>query len=404
MKINSQRFLRTLVELSQFGAVPEGGVSRLCLAPEEVNAKKYVFNLMKEAGLKARFDQVANVIGILDNDSNSIVCAGSHVDSVMNGGRLDGNYGVLGAIEAVRTMKESNLKLKHSLMIVSFTNEEGIRFPPMTGSKFMVGEMTLEEIYTMRDSSGASFKDLIKASGLETSSSIQNTKSFNSFVELHIEQGPILEYEKKKIGLVQSIVGIMQFNVTIEGSSDHAGTTPMSMRKDALIASSLFILRIKDLANEVGGGAVGTVGKLDVLPGAPNVIPGKVNFTVDFRHSSADTLHSCKQKIESIADSISKETGMRISISPRAYLAPASMSTRIMDTIEKSIGDLNLSYKKMHSGAGHDTMTMRKITETGMIFVPSRGGKSHSALEATDPEDLVNGANVLLNTLVRLAT
>jgi hydantoinase/carbamoylase family amidase len=406
-QINARRLLTTLDELSQFGSTPEGGVSRVCLTFEEVQARKYIFDLMNQSGLKASLDPIGNVIGSLGGgNSSGVVVSGSHIDSVINGGKLDGSYGVVAAIEAARTIRENNLKLSHPLMIICFTDEEGVRFPPWLGSKFIAGLIELDEVYKIRDAAGHSFGDLLSSSGLSIDSKnvirASNTK-FDSFVELHIEQGPILEHEHKNIGLVESIVGILQLNVMVVGSSDHAGTTPMSLRKDALIAASSFVLKVRDLANEFGAGTVGTVGKMDVSPGAPNVIPGSASFTIDFRSNSDVLLQSAKMKIERIAEDIAKEMGVRISVSPRAYSAPVDMSDRVKRTIETSIEEIGLSYKKMVSGAGHDTMVMRRVTDTGMIFVPSRDGKSHSALEKTDPDDLVNGANVLLNSLIKLA-
>lgn len=404
LRVNGDRLLRTIDELGQIGRTNSGGLSRLSLSPGDIEARKYIIELMEKSGLEVRVDPVANVIGLLNSGSKSRpVASGSHVDTVINGGRLDGAYGTLGAIEALRAAKEQGLKLTHSLAAICFTNEEGVRFPAVIGSKYIAGLMELEEAYSMRDREGKTYKEALNASGLlPRGAGFRGRDSLSAFVELHIEQGPILEHERVNIGLVESIVGVTQYDVSIQGSADHAGTTPMNLRKDALMGMSEIILEINRLALDTLG-SVGTVGSVTASPNAPNVVAGEVKATIDFRHSSDFVLEETKKKINDFANLISKKSGLTVSVQSRIHLHPAIMSSRVVAAIEASIVGLGLGYERMQSGAGHDAMIMNRITETGMIFVPSRAGKSHSPLEATDPQDLINGANVLLNTLTRLA-
>ncbi len=405
MKLDSNRLLRSIDELSEIGGTSEGGITRLALSSGEIEAKMYIVNLMKKSGLETHVDPVGNVTGYLRHGSR-VVASGSHVDTVINGGRLDGSYGVLAAIEALRAIKENNVPLSHSLAAVSFTNEEGVRFPAMTGSKYIAGVLPMEDAYQLRDWQGMTFGQALRQSKLpiENDLPIQfRNDSLESFVELHIEQGPILEQKGFDIGVVENIVGIVQYEVTFQGSADHAGTTPMNMRSDALLAASRVVSDANKLAKEIGGGAVATVGRIEISPNVPNVVPGNAVITVEFRHKSAETVDQAKRTIAELVQMASDETGVKNSMRKRTEMRPTDMSPRIIGAIEGCVGALGLHSLRMQSGAGHDTMMMRKLGETGMIFVPSKAGKSHNPLEASNPEDLINGATVLAETLLRLA-
>ena len=276
----------------------------------------------------------------------------------------------------------------------------------MTGSKYFSKVIDLEEAYAFMDLQGTTFKDAILNSRLplEDESVIGRGKTaIDAFVELHVEQGPILEKKEKQIGVVESIVGNLKYDVSFEGAADHAGTTPMNLRKDALLAASKLVQGVNALARKIKD-SVGTVGFLDVSPNAPNVVPRKVRLIVDFRHHSDKTLEIVRKDIEKLFLRTCKTTNVDSSLKVRSYLKPASMIDRIKEAIEASSRELGLRCMRLRSGAGHDSMILSRIVDTGMIFVPSKAGKSHSTLEQTDPEDLVNGANVLANTLVFLAS
>ena len=403
LNINSDRLLGSIDELGEIGSTEEGGVTRLALSKEEVEAKLFVLDLMKRSGLETHLDLVGNVIGILRR-GQKVVASGSHVDTVINGGKLDGAYGVLAAIEALRTIRESDIPLSHSLVALAFTNEEGVRFPAFTGSKYFAGLLSIDDAYSLSDGKGKTFKDAL----LESKLSLENIQfagsSVDSFVELHIEQGLVLERKSANIGIVENIVGEVQYDIVFEGSADHAGTTPMNMRSDALLAASRFAIDVNELATEIDSEAVATVGCFQVITGAPNVIPGRVMITVDFRHKSDQIIELAKKMIsELVQQNVEHKTRIRASLHQRTDVPPIKMNSRIMETIESCVGDLGFRSCRLQSGAGHDAMLMGKIADSGMIFVPSKDGKSHSPLEKTSPSDLVDGATALSNTLATLA-
>ncbi len=406
LKVNSSRLLSSIAELGEIGATEDGGVTRLCLSSDEIEAKKYVLNLMKQTGLQTYVDSVANVVGVLASGSSlKTVMSGSHVDTVINGGRYDGSYGVLAAIEAIRRIKEAGVELNRPLAAVCFTNEEGVRFPSMIGSKYMSGALQVQEANAMKDREGVTFQQALSDSlNLEANENLRPTEEgwpIKAYVELHIEQGPVLDGAGIKIGVVDSIVGILQYDVSVHGSADHAGTVPMNARKDALIAGAEIISKVNKLAHE--NGLLGTVGFLDISPNVPNVVPAEVALTVDFRQNSTEILESVKEKFLDFISHLGNRFNVQLVVRPRTYLAPTRMSPRIISTVESAADKLGLTWRMMQSGAGHDAMNIAKIAETGMIFVPSKDGKSHCPNEATDAEDIINGANVLTNALEGLA-
>ena len=403
--VNGSRLLRTFDELGQIGATSHGGVTRLSLSDDEVEAKTYIIELMRRAGLEVHVDPVANVIGVLNGTLNTeLVACGSHVDTVIDGGRYDGSYGVLASIEALRSIKESEIKLSHPLAAIAFTNEEGVRFPTMVGSRYAARLVTLRDVRALRGSDGVTFEEALIKSKLELESDSFLAKyKPGTYVELHIEQGPILENERKQIGVVENIVGTMQVELVIHGSASHAGTTPMAARRDALLTASKIIQFVNNLSREIGRGFVGTVGYLEVIPNAPNVIPGEVKLIIDFRNNSIEVIELASSKINEMTKDVANKEGVQIDNRQRAYLPPTRMTGSILNLIERVTDDLELTWHRMQSGAGHDAMIMRRIADTGMIFVPSKHGKSHSPAEETAPDDLIHGANVLINTLGRLS-
>jgi len=405
LHINDSRLLNTLDELSEIGATSQGGVTRLCLSDDEVEAKRYIIELMKRAGLEVHVDPVANVIGVLNSAAETkLVACGSHVDTVIDGGRYDGSYGVLAAIEALRSFKESEIKLGHPLAAIAFANEEGVRFPAMVGSKYATGLITLKDVFALRGTDGATFEEALTKSKLELESDSFLAKHIpGTYLELHIEQGPVLENEGKQIGIVENIVGTRQIEVGIHGSADHAGTTPMDARKDALLFASKIIQFVNKLSLELGKGSVGTIGFLEVTPNAPNVIPGEVRLIIDFRNSSANIIDLASSKLNEMVKDTANKDRVQISIRQRADLPPADMTDSIASLIQEITDDLGLTWRRMQSGAGHDAMIMRRIADTGMIFVPSKRGKSHSPMEETAGDDLIHGANVLANTLMKIS-
>ncbi|HKT21562.1 MAG TPA: M20 family metallo-hydrolase [Nitrososphaerales archaeon] len=397
------RLLDTINRLGEIGANEGGGVDRVCLTPKFVEAARFTVGLMEEAGLEAHVDEVGNIVGVWNGGSDlAPVVAGSHIDTVVNAGRLDGAYGVLGAVEAIRTIREKGLEVSRPLVAAAFMNEEGVRYRAMTGSRYFAGLLRAEDALPLVDGEGVSFREAMKAMHQVGKGGGPAMKAPQAFVELHIEQGPILESRKINIGVVDNIVGIRQFDVRLEGAADHAGTTPMDRRSDALVAASKLVLKVSELAAAAGG--VGTVGFLENRPNAPNVVPGTVRLTVDLRHGSGAELGRLAEEVRRAAEKTSAASGCGLEIMPRLTLEPTKMDEGVKRVVESSSSDLGLSHEAINSGAGHDTVNLAKVTAVGMVFVPSVGGKSHTPAERSKNADLVNGANVLATTLFRLAS
>jgi N-carbamoyl-L-amino-acid hydrolase len=363
---------------------------------------------MKESGLEVHVDPFGNIIGQIEgipHDNHPPVVCGSHIDTVPNGGRLDGAYGVLSGIEAIRTILERDVSIKKPLEIAVFAEEEGVRFYSFLGSLGFIGAIRPEEAHAIRDDKGIPFGRAIVDAGLNLRSlrpCHEIPPEIAAYVELHIEQGPILERERISIGVVDWIVGLGKLEVELQGVAGHAGTMPMSLRHDALLGASQVILGVNKTARRKTG-SVATVGSLSACPNVSNVIPGNVTLTVDFRDRTGQGLRTLQERIVRLIKHIAKENRLKIRVSRKSFTKPAGMSPRIMGAISSSARSLGLAHTRITSGAGHDCQNIRRIAEAGMIFVPSHAGVSHAFSESTKPEHLEAGANVLLNTLLRLA-
>ncbi|MGO9643670.1 MAG: Zn-dependent hydrolase [Candidatus Bathyarchaeia archaeon] len=404
-RISPARLHKTITELSKIGHQSTGGITRLTFSRADIQARKYVSNLIRKAGMSVSIDKFGNIIGRSLNaayDAPTIAC-GSHIDTVPNGGALDGAYGVLGAIEAIRSIHEHYTPTQ-ALQIMIFTEEEGARFGAFIGSRGFAGLLNQSTIYAMRDKENVTFQNAMGNANLKPSSQrFRHHPNIRAYVELHIEQGPILEHEHKSIGIVESIVGLGDLEIELEGKPGHAGTTPMRLRRDALVGAAKIILGINRIALKTGIPAVATVGSVAAYPGAPNVIPGRAMINVDYRDTTLPRMRQLEKRISSISKRVADENNLKIVIRQKSLTKPAKMSTKVIKIIETSSRSLGLSSKYMQSGAGHDCQNMTHITKTGMIFVPSRDGISHAPNEYTKPKQLEDGANVLLQTLLRLA-
>jgi hydantoinase/carbamoylase family amidase len=318
---------------------------------------------------------------------------------------LDGCYGVMSALEVIRTLNDNSVATRHPLEIISFSNEEGVRYPMMIGSKVASGLMELGEAYELKDGSGIPYRQALESGGMTKSSLAPARRlvgEIKAWVELHIEQGPVLESEGVKIGIVEGIVGLIHKLVAIRGRAGHAGATPMNVRHDPLLGCAMIIQQVNRIAKEISTSSVGTVGLVRVEPGAMNVIPGKVEMGIDFRDLVAERMDRGMARIEAEIERICKELGLDFGLTERSRLVPKPMSKKIMNSIERAAKAWGATHRLMPSGAGHDTQNMARICETGMIFVPSRGGISHAPDEWTDPSDLALGADVLLGTIIDL--
>ncbi|MFQ5603536.1 MAG: Zn-dependent hydrolase [bacterium] len=403
LSVDMRRLEQRILKLSEFGRNPQGGVSRVAFSEADIAGREYVISLLKQAGLSVRIDAAGNIIGRREGKNSRLppILFGSHIDSVPEGGNYDGDLGVMAAIECVQVLHENEVVTQHPLEVVVFTDEEG----GLVGSRAMIGELS-EEALEVVSHSGKTIREGIRALGGDPDElkSARRTKGdFAAFLELHIEQGSILESESLDIGVVEGIVGINWWNVTIEGFANHAGTTPMHQRHDALLTAANLIIAVNKIVTGEPGRQVGTVGRINAEPGAPNVIPGKVVMSLELRDLSAKKIQTLFQKIQEEAKKIEEQFKTKITFSAIDVTAvPAPTDVRIRNFIAESAKELGLRYQFMPSGAGHDAQDMARIAPTGMIFVPSVGGVSHSPKEYTRPEDMANGANVLLQTILKI--
>jgi N-carbamoyl-L-amino-acid hydrolase len=404
LRINAQRLMSHITALAEFGKNPQGGVSRVAYSDADKQGRDYVLGLLKAARLNVKIDAAGNLIGSRNGSDNNLkpLLIGSHVDSVPEGGNYDGVVGSLGAIEVAQTLAENNVTLRHPLEVVIFQNEEG----GLIGSRAMDGELTEKEL-DLVSRSGKTIRDGINFIGGDTTKLSQvrrNKGDIAGYVELHIEQGGTLEAEKINIGVVEGIVGINWWDVTIEGFANHAGTTAMNNRQDALLAAAKFIEGVNRVVTSVPGRQVGTVGRITALPGAPNVIPGKVVLSLELRDLDAAKIKLLYDRIYNEAQEIAKTSKTKFDFKEINVNIPAPTDPRIRAIISDAARELSLSTKLMPSGAGHDAQDMARLGPVGMIFVPSVGGISHSPKELSLPHDIANGANVLLHTLLKLDT
>jgi N-carbamoyl-L-amino-acid hydrolase len=403
IRASPERMQQRIKALSAFGANAEGGVDRVAFSEADIAGRAYIMDLMKEAGLTVRLDTAGNIIGRREGSEPDlpVIMFGSHIDSVPGGGNYDGDVGVIGAIEVIQLMQDNGIRTRHPLEIVSFTDEEG----GLTGSRAMIGGVD-ERTLSVMSHSGMTIGDGIKAVGgdptrLELSD--RRPEELKAFIELHIEQGAFLDEENIDIGVVEGIVGIRWWDVTIEGFANHAGTTPMNRRWDAMLTAAEYVLAVNRVATGMPGRQVATVGRIHAEPGAPNVIPGKVILSLEIRDLSSEKMQRVFDDINVEARRIADARSTPIhheEIEVEALPAPTDEQMRRI--ISASADELGLSFKYMPSGAGHDAQDMAGITPTGMIFVPSVKGISHSPNEYTSAEDMANGASVLLKTVIEI--
>jgi len=401
LRVNQARLIEHIDALAEFGKNPQGGVSRLAYSEADLKGRAFVQGLMRTAKLDVTIDAAGNILGRRPGSANlTVLLFGSHIDTVPEGGNYDGVVGSLGAIEVAQTLSENNVTTRHPLEVVIFQNEEG----GLIGSRAMDGELTEKEL-DLVSRSGKTIREGIKFIGgspEQIAGARRKIGDIAAYVELHIEQGGTLEAEKIDIGIVEGIVGINWWDVTIEGFANHAGTTAMNNRHDALLAGAKFIEAVNRIVTSEPGRQVGTVGRVQALPGAPNVIPGRVILSLELRDLDAAKINRLFGKIRAEAQQIGTASGTTFDFKEINVNIPAPTDQRVREVIRTAAGELRLSTKQMPSGAGHDAQDMARLAPVGMIFVPSIGGISHSPREFSRPQDIANGANVLLHTLLKL--
>lgn len=401
-KCNGSRLQESLEQFSQFGATANGGVTRLTLSKEDVLARDYFCECCKALGMEIAVDDMANIYAILPGKKDlPPIVMGSHLDSVEKGGRFDGVLGVLTAIEVVRTLKENDIELDAPIMIVNFTNEEGARFDPaMMSSGVITSKFNKEEMMQTVDKNGITFKEALLASGYMGEEENRLTEAL-AYIELHIEQGPVLEAKQLEIGVVEGVLGMVCYEVTITGESNHAGTTPMLMRKDPMRVAANMITTLNDQLSKIDEQLVYTFGRMNISPNIHTVIPNKVTFTMDSRHQDPEVM----RKVEEILKDLpTEENGCNIQPTKLWGRDTVFFDATICNEVEKSCHNFGYSSHRMFSGAGHDAQYIASFIPSAMIFVPSINGKSHCEEEKTTFEDCAKGADVLLQTVLTLQT
>ncbi|MEK4011249.1 Zn-dependent hydrolase [Peribacillus sp. FSL M8-0224] len=393
----SERIEKQINDLSEFTSTPGEGTTRLTYSKEDLLTRNYIKNKMLEYGLTVKEDGFGNVFGKLEGtlkDAPSVLL-GSHFDSVPNGGAYDGPAGVMVALEVAALFAENQLTPKYPLEIVALIEEEGARFGGgLMGSRGIVGTLSEESFKNLKDKDGITTIEAMSKIGLDFSlPKRRNPNSIKAFLELHIEQGPILEEKNIPIGVVEAIVGLTQFEVTIEGKAGHAGTTPMDRRTDALVAAAQIISQLPNFAIEEGEGTVITTGRLDVLPNGANVIPNKVVFSVDIRSSKEEHINNVIRRMKELIESYQVQ-GIHTTAEQLLYMPPKILSNEIKDLLKDKSSDMEIPYCSIDSGAGHDAMVFSDVTDVGMLFVPSKAGLSHCPEEWSDARHLANGVQI----------
>jgi N-carbamoyl-L-amino-acid hydrolase len=402
--INAERLLASLRELGQIGALEGGGVCRLALTAEDKAGRDWVVARMNALGMSVTVDGIGNVVGVYGGREDvPPVMVGSHIDTVRTGGLYDGNYGVLAGLEVVRVIKEAGIRTSRPLAVAFFTNEEGSRFAPdMMGSLVFQGDLPLETALDTKGIDGTTVRENLDRIGYRGTAPVGATK-VDSYVELHIEQGPVLDIEKITIGAVEGVQGISWTEFELSGVSNHAGTTPMRLRHDAGQVAARIACFARELARELGGDQVATVGSMTVFPNLVNVIPNRVVFTVDLRNTDEEILRLAEQRLWAFAEEASAAEGTQISRRSLARFEPVAFHPELVNLVEQTARGIGYSVRRLPSGAGHDAQILARLCPAAMIFVPSVGGLSHNVREHTEPEDLVAGARVLLRVLTHLA-
>jgi len=401
IKINKTRLWDSLMDMAAIGATEKGGNCRLAASDEDKAGRDLFVNWAKKAGCEIIIDHIGNIFAkrLGQNNKAPSIMTGSHLDTQPTGGRFDGVLGVLAGLEIINTLNDHQIKTKVPIEIVCWTNEEGSRFSPaMMGSGVFAGIFSLDEIKNKEDNNGKKLGEELSRIGY-SGASIEKQKLSNYF-ELHIEQGPILENTKKTIGVVTAAQGQRWYEVIITGQESHAGPTPMSLRKDALVGASKIVQEVNRIGNFYAPLACATVGVLDVSPNSRNVIPGKVFLTCDFRHPNDKILTKMDRDLKKFCESIKVEQNLEIDLIDFWYSPPVNFNEDCIRSVRDAANYLNYSFSDIVSGAGHDAVYISKIAPAAMIFVPCENGISHNEIENASPEDCAAGTNVLLHAIL----
>lgn len=403
LRINGDRLIQRIEALAAIGPYESTGSCRLALTDEDREGRDLVVTWMKDLGLEISIDGIGNVIATRPGNINGPpTLTGSHIDTVATGGRYDGNLGVLAGIELIETLIENEIDTQHPVGVGFFTDEEGARFPPdMLGSLVYVGGLSLEEALEIEAIDGAILGEELTRIGYRGPAPCPAIPP-RAFIELHIEQGPLLEDEGKTIGVVTGVQGISWTEYVVKGQSNHAGTTPMHLRHDAGYVAARIATEAREVATRMGGRQVATVGRMNLHPDLVNVVAREARLTVDLRNTDETLLVEAENQIKECVNSLEESEGVTIESRSLARFEPVVFDQQVIEIVSETASDLGLSATHMPSGAGHDAQMLARVCPTGMIFVPSKDGISHNPNEHTDREDLVAGANVLLQSVLAL--
>ncbi|MCK9213746.1 MAG: Zn-dependent hydrolase [Rhodoferax sp.] len=403
-QINGQRLLDSLQALGRIGALPGGGVNRLALTDADALGRDWTVAHMRQLGMCVDIDAIGNIVGTYPGTEDlPPVMMGSHIDTVRTGGLYDGNYGVLSGLEVVATLREAAMQTRRPLAVVVFTNEEGARFQPdMMGSLVYVGGLPLSDALATCDAEGVSVQAELQRIAYQGTAPV-GAPVVDSYVELHIEQGPVLAQTGLQIGVVESVQGISWTEFTVGGQSNHAGTTPMTLRHDAALVAAQVAVFVRELSARLGGRQLATVGAMRLSPNLVNVIAQKAVLTVDLRNTDSAALAQAESDLHTYAQQAAQAEGVCITARTLARFEPVAFDPMVVNLVEQQAQALGCSHQRMPSGAGHDAQMLARVCPSAMIFVPSVGGLSHNVREHTEPADLQRGAQVLLQVVLALA-
>ncbi|MFZ6743298.1 Zn-dependent hydrolase [Undibacterium sp. JH2W] len=402
LRINGDRLWASLMELAQIGATQKGGVKRLALTDLDKQGRDLVVSWAKQAGLTVTIDQIGNVFMRRAGKNPALppIMSGSHIDTQPTGGKFDGNYGVLAALEVVRTLNDHNIETEAPIEVAFWTNEEGSRFVPvMMGSGVFCGAFTLEHAYAAKDTEGKTVGDELARIGYK-GTEVPGQHPIGAYFETHIEQGPVLEDADKVIGVVPGVLGLSWYDCIVTGMEAHAGPTPMALRKDALQISTKIMQEVVNIGNRYPPYGRGTVGMVQVFPNSRNVIPGEVKFSIDLRNVSSELLDTMHNEILAFVDKTSKDSGLNISVERVSYYPPCPFHPDCVNAVREATATLGYSTMDVVSGAGHDAIYTARLAPSGMIFVPCKDGISHNEIEDAKSEHLEAGCNVLLHAML----
>jgi beta-ureidopropionase / N-carbamoyl-L-amino-acid hydrolase len=405
LQIDSARLWGDIHETAKFGATPKGGVKRLTLGPEDKQVRDWFRTACEAAGCEVSVDALGTMFAIRPGRdmSKPPIGIGSHLDTQPTGGKYDGILGTLAALEVVRAMNDAGIETEFPICVCNWTNEEGSRYAPaMMASAAYAGDYTTDDILGRRDADGITVAEALDTIGYRGADPVGKQK-FSAFVELHIEQGPLLEAENKTIGVVDRGQGIMWYNGSIAGFASHAGTTPMPLRKDALAAFSEVVLAVEKIARDLGPNAVGTIGEIKIDNPSRNVIPGDLAFTVDIRSSESATLDKLHDALQRAVAEIIARRNIKITVEQIWRKEPTAFDTKLVEAVEAATKEMGYSHRRITSGAGHDACNLAGVVPAAMIFVPCKDGISHNELEDATQADCTAGANVLLHAVLALA-